>query len=452
MRVKAFCKTVGAVLLSFAMVLGGLPVTVLAEGDIASDAGEVISLEEPTDVQEEIAAVEPEQAGDQEEPVLDEVVALDDEVELEEELELDEAAPVLEEEEELASKDSSKWATKPSVAYYVHRQTYGDEKPFSKRDGDQSGTTGQSKRLEAIYIKLVKKPVSGGIQYRTHVQSIGWQGWKKDGAMSGTSRRALRLEAIQIKLSGQMAKQYDVYYRVHAQKFGWMGWAKNGASSGTAGYGYRLESIQIVLVSKGGKAPATTFRGASRNTSAAFKDKTPITVKGNGWKAELPSYWRGKAKVANWGSSSQYLYDISATEVMNEPKYCHVFEISASSYKFAMQRLKQKAGTVKLKNGTQVTVYKDNYDVDVMGGFFVKLKNGNYLQVSAPNFRANPYFYYIVASGGSAGSTFRKLSSSEIATLGKLQTLGRSTYGSSKTDWSVPLACMQAVASGLTIN
>ena len=70
------------------------------------------------------------------------------------------------------------------------------------RDGDQSGTTGQSKRLEAIRIKLASKPVSGSFQYRTHVQKIGWQGWKKASDMSGTSGRALRLEAIQIKLTG----------------------------------------------------------------------------------------------------------------------------------------------------------------------------------------------------------------------------------------------------------
>ena len=68
----------------------------------------------------------------------------------------------------------------------------------------------------------------------------------------------MRLEAIQIKLTGDMAKNYDVYYRVHAQNFGWMGWAKNGASAGTAGYSYRLEAIQIKLVKKGGAAPGST--------------------------------------------------------------------------------------------------------------------------------------------------------------------------------------------------
>ena len=161
----------------------------------------------------------------------------------------------------------------PSVQYYVHRQTYGDEKAWSKADGQQSGTVGQSKRLEAIRIRLNNKPVSGSIQYKTHIQKIGWESsWRSDGQMSGTSHQSKRLEAIQIKLTGAISKYFDVYYRVHAQKFGWMGWAKNGQSAGTAGYSRRLEAIQIVLVPKGGAAPAATYKGATRNISAAFKE------------------------------------------------------------------------------------------------------------------------------------------------------------------------------------
>jgi len=219
---------------------------------------------------------------EEEEPVLEpeaedgeEVVVLEDEPSIVEEYADDAySAP-----ESATAKGNSedKTATNPSVLYRVHRQTYGWETSW-KKDGQQSGTTGQSKRLEGIYIKLANKPVSGGITYRTHVQKIGWQGWKSNGAMSGTSGKSLRLEAIQIKLTGNMAKKYDVYYRVHAQKFGWMGWAKNGAKSGTAGYAYRLEAIQIVLVKKGGKAPAANFGGARRTTTAAFRQKTYTNV------------------------------------------------------------------------------------------------------------------------------------------------------------------------------
>ena len=136
-----------------------------------------------------------------------------------------------------------------------------------------SGTAGQAKRLEGIWIEMPSMPVSGGIQYRTHVQRIGWQGWVSTGKMAGTAGRALRLEAIQIQLTGAMASKYDVYYRVHAQKFGWMGWAKNGAQAGTAGFARRLEAIQIVLVPKGTAGPGTNYGGIRQNVWQAFAKK-----------------------------------------------------------------------------------------------------------------------------------------------------------------------------------
>ena len=75
---------------------------------------------------------------------------------------------------------------------------------------------------------------------------------------SGTSGQSKRLEAIRIKLTDELAENYDIYYRVHAQSFGWLGWAKNGESAGTEGYSYRLEAIQIQLVKKGSSAPGST--------------------------------------------------------------------------------------------------------------------------------------------------------------------------------------------------
>ena len=107
--------------------------------------------------------------------------------------------------------------------------------------------------------------IDGGITYRTHVQTYGWQKFVSNGTMAGTSGQSKRLEAIEIKLTGNAKKVYDVYYRVHCQHFGWLGWAKNGESAGSAGYGYRLEAIQIQLVKKGGPAPGST--------SNAFLDK-----------------------------------------------------------------------------------------------------------------------------------------------------------------------------------
>lgn len=143
-----------------------------------------------------------------------------------------------------------------TISYQSHVQDVGWQDYVS--NGAVSGTSAQSRRLEAIRIKL--SSLDGGIEYKTHVQDIGWMDWVADGASSGTSGQSKRLEAIQIRLTGAAAEQYDVYYRVHAQNTGWMDWAKNGESSGTAAFSYRLEAIQIVLVSKGGTAPGPTAR------------------------------------------------------------------------------------------------------------------------------------------------------------------------------------------------
>lgn len=143
------------------------------------------------------------------------------------------------------------------IKYQTHVQNIGWQ--GEKADGEMSGTTGQSLRLEAIKIQL-SSSIDGGIVYKTHVQDYGWLNFVTSGQASGTTGQAKRLEAIQMQLTGNAKNQYDLYYRVHAQNFGWLGWAKNGESAGTAGYSYRLEGIQIVLVPKGGNAPGSTSK------------------------------------------------------------------------------------------------------------------------------------------------------------------------------------------------
>ncbi|MBR3318243.1 MAG: InlB B-repeat-containing protein [Atopobiaceae bacterium] len=136
--------------------------------------------------------------------------------------------------------------------------------------GKTCGTVGKSMTMTSLAISLAMPfPVKGGIEYRTHVQTTGWEkGWKRNGAVAGNPKAKKRLEAVQIRLYGDMAKKYDVYYRAHVQRVGWMAWAKNGASAGTQSGSRRMEAVQVVLVPKGAKAPANT--GAS--TKAVFVD------------------------------------------------------------------------------------------------------------------------------------------------------------------------------------
>ncbi|MFD1900366.1 hypothetical protein [Enterococcus termitis] len=154
---------------------------------------------------------------------------------------------VLEDETLDSIAPASRAAGVSDVTYRTHVQDVGWQ--GWKKNAQVSGTSGKKKRLEAIQLK-VNSGYTGDIQYRTHVQDIGWQAWKKNGQTSGTSGQKKRLEAIQIKLTGQLAQVYDVFYRVHAQEFGWMGWEKGGLPAGTSRYSYRLEAIEIKLVPK----------------------------------------------------------------------------------------------------------------------------------------------------------------------------------------------------------
>ena len=149
----------------------------------------------------------------------------------------------------IGTTKTAKAATKMGVTYTVHVQTYGDQQGWV-HDGTMAGTKGQAKRLEEIRVKLTGDEYSGSIQYKTHIQSYGWQDWSYNGEKSGSRGQAKRLEGIEIQLTGEVAKHYDVVYRVHCQTYGWMDWVKNGVMAGTSGQAKRLEGIEIKLVRK----------------------------------------------------------------------------------------------------------------------------------------------------------------------------------------------------------
>ncbi|MBR4514718.1 MAG: hypothetical protein IKO61_07525 [Lachnospiraceae bacterium] len=208
---------------------------------------------------------------------------------------------------------ASKAAAAPfTIKYRTYVQSYGWQDWM--KNGVFSGTKGQSKRLEAIQIKLENAPVSGNVLYRTYVQSYGWQDWAKNGALSGTRGESKRLEAIQVKLSGMLSEKYDIYYRVYAQSYGWLGWAKNGYPAGTSGYSKRLEGIQICLVKAGGKAPGNT--------------SNPYVVKSKNYIAYsfrnsnlLNQHYDKHGKEMGFASAQKY--EAAASNVINNSKALH---------------------------------------------------------------------------------------------------------------------------------
>lgn len=136
-----------------------------------------------------------------------------------------------------------------SVQYRSHVQAEGWQGYV--KDGALSGTQGKSRAVEAIKIKL--QGVSGGIKYQTHLRNVGWTAWVSNDAQSGTTGQSRAMEAIRINLTGAVAKTYDVYYRAHVGEYGWLGWTKNGETAGSIGCSMRMEAIQIKLCPKNPK-------------------------------------------------------------------------------------------------------------------------------------------------------------------------------------------------------
>lgn len=293
--------------------------------------------------------------------------------------------------------------TNPSVTYQTHVQDYGWQE--WKNDGELSGTSGQSKRLEGINIKL--QNLSGSVEYQTHVQDIGWQGWKSNGAMAGTSGQSKRLEAIKIKLSGDAANKYDIYYRVHAQDYGWLGWAKNGESAGSEGYSKRLEGIEIKLVKKGGAAPGSTSR--------PFVCKT-ITyqthVQNIGWQAE-----KADGEVSGTSGQSLRLEAIKiklGSSIDGGLTYAtHVQDIGWQSFVSNGQLSGTSGQSKRLEaikinlTGNAANQYDIYYRVHAQNfGWLGWAKNGQSAGTAGYSYRLEAIQIVLVSKGGSApGST-----------------------------------------------
>ncbi|MBU4439677.1 MAG: Ig-like domain-containing protein, partial [Firmicutes bacterium] len=173
------------------------------------------------------------------------------------------------------------------ATYQSHVQNIGWQ--GWKTNGEMSGTSGQSYRLEGIEIKVDNRGYDIGVSYQTQIENIGWQGFKSNGEMSGTSGQSLQLEAIQIRLTGADADKCDIYYQVLVQNYGWLGWAKNGESAGTEGFGYRLEAIKIVVVPKGEPAPGPIDQPFLNNVYCSYQTH----IQNIGWQE-----WMSKGNIA----------------------------------------------------------------------------------------------------------------------------------------------------------
>lgn len=139
----------------------------------------------------------------------------------------------------------------------AHVQTIGDYNAnIVKENGIDTlvlGTRGRGLRVERINVNISNTTgLTGTLQYRVHIQNVGWTNWINAGTPAGTYGRSYRLEGIQFRLTEELAQIYDVRYCAHIQNYGDnQGWVYNGALAGTTGESKRLEEIKVQIVKKG---------------------------------------------------------------------------------------------------------------------------------------------------------------------------------------------------------
>jgi uncharacterized protein YjdB len=143
---------------------------------------------------------------------------------------------------------ASAYGDVPTLRYQAHVASLGWMHKVNS--GQISGTVRQSRRLEAVKLNIHSSSTAGAIQANTHVQNVGWSGFKSADLM-GTTGLGLRMEAMQLRLTGDLAAKYDISYRAHVSGIGWQPWVTNGQTAGTTGQARQVEAVQVRLLRKG---------------------------------------------------------------------------------------------------------------------------------------------------------------------------------------------------------
>lgn len=126
------------------------------------------------------------------------------------------------------------------VEYEAHVQDIGWQ--GVKRDGQTAGTVGESKRLEALTVRLTDKNANYNLKIQAHIENEGDTAAVSGGGIVGTVGMNRRIEAIKID------SPVPLQYRVHQQDIGWTSWTNQGNWCGVKGQSKRIEAVEIRLV------------------------------------------------------------------------------------------------------------------------------------------------------------------------------------------------------------
>ena len=224
-----------------------------------------------------------------------------------------------------ADSAESNQLTVKSVSVSAHVQNVGWMNPVGS--GKIAGTTGRGLNLEALKISLKadgpssQEQVANALSVEAHVAGIGWQSAVGNGCTAGTTGQSRAVEALRVRLSDGLAARYTVWYRVHSAEFGWLGWACDGAEAGSAGYGRAAQAVQVAVLPKGDPAPGDTSTPFVDRSSEPPSVSYRAHVAGIGWQGSVSdgavagTTGQGRALEALSGSVSWYGHGSSSLEV-----------------------------------------------------------------------------------------------------------------------------------------
>ena len=138
----------------------------------------------------------------------------------------------------------TRWETFQPISGY---QTHVSMKGWGawQSDNQISGSTKDKFNIQAVRINFPNHKVYYAVYYNAEE---GWSQEVSDGEQAGTTGKSKPICGIRIRLDEADAKEFDVLYRVHTFDNGWTPWAKNGAE--LLSNSVKLNALQIKLEPK----------------------------------------------------------------------------------------------------------------------------------------------------------------------------------------------------------
>lgn len=176
----------------------------------------------------------------------------------------------------------------------VHIRGIGDKRFANITKDTIIGTTGKSLRIEALYINSADTVYL----YRVHQKSVGWSKWCVNGQWAGVKGKSLEVEAVEIKVA-------DIAYIGHVQGTGDTIWMADGMTAGEIGKSKRLEAIRIKSQHCGEVSAKAHIQGIGWKDYGVVDQNTIIGTEGESKRIECLCFkgnfeWRAHIQGTGW--------------------------------------------------------------------------------------------------------------------------------------------------------